>query len=134
MKLMSIKQGKRKMRDYTVELQTLMDRLPSYDENWMRNIFIWGLQPHIARSVSAAQPETVLREINVAESIDYALRTSQKNHLIGNLRNKEGRNLKQSRISGRKSGVSETEILQENFRTVEILRECVIWRHQLVKF
>ena len=131
--LMSIKQGKRKMRDYTVEFQTLMDRLPSYDENWMINIFIWGLQPHIARSVSAAQPETVLGAINVAESIDYALKTSQKNHLTGNLRSKEGRNPKQSRISGRKSGVSKTEILQEIFRTVEILRECVIWRHQLVK-
>ena len=102
--LMSIKQGKRKMRDYTVEFQTLMDRLPSYDENWMINIFIWGLQPHIARSVSAAQPETVLGAINVAESIDYALRTSQKNHLTGNLRSKKGRNLKQSRTSGRKSG------------------------------
>ena len=54
--LMSIKQGKRKMRDYTVDFQTLMDRLPSCDGNWMINIFIWGLQSHIARSVSAAQP------------------------------------------------------------------------------
>ena len=63
---MSIKQGKSKMRDYTVEFQTLMDRLPSYGENWMINIFIWGLQPHIAQSVSAAQPHTVLGAINVA--------------------------------------------------------------------
>ena len=54
---MSINQGKRKMRDYTVEFQTLMDRLFSYDENWMTNMFIWGLRPHILRSVSAAQPE-----------------------------------------------------------------------------
>ena len=100
--LMSIKQGKRKMRDYTVEFQNLMDRLPSYDENWMINIFIWGLQPHIARSVSAAQPETVLGAINVAESIDYALRTSQKNHLTGNLRSKERKNLKQSQRTSKK--------------------------------
>ena len=95
--LMSIKQGKRKMRDYTAEFQTLMDRLHSYDENWMVNIFIWGLQPHIARSVSAAQPTTVLEAINVAESIDHALRAC-------NLRSKEGKNLKQSRRSSRKYG------------------------------
>ena len=116
MQLMSIKQGKRKMRDYTVEFQTLMDRLSSYDENWMINIFIWGLQPHIARSVSAAQPEPVLGAINVAESIDYALKTSQKNHPTGNLRSKEGRNPKQSRISGRKSGVIQNRNFAGNFQ------------------
>ena len=107
------------MRDYTVEFQTLMDRLPSYDENWMINIFIWGLQPHIARSVSAAQPETILGAINVAESIDYALRTSQKNHLTGNLRSKEGRNPKLRRISGRKSGVIKNRNFAGNFQDSE---------------
>ena len=113
---MSIKRGKRKMRDYTVEFQTLMDRLPSYDENWMINIFIWGLQPHIARSVSAAQPDTILGGINVAESIDYALRTSRKNHLTGNLRSKEGRNLKQSQRSGRKSGGIQNRCIAGKFQ------------------
>ena len=102
--LMSIKQGKRKMRDYTVEFQTLMDRLHSYDENWMVNIFIWGLQPHIARSVSATQPTTALETINAAESIDHALRASQKNRLTCNLRSKEGKNLKQSWRSSKKYG------------------------------
>ena len=102
--VMSIKQGKRKMRDYTVEFQTLMDRLHSYDENWMDNIFICGLQPHIARSLSAAQPTTILEAINVAESIDNVLRASQKNRLTCSLRSKEGKNLKQSWRSSKKYG------------------------------
>ena len=38
--LMKIQQGKRTIRDYTQEFQTLLDRLTSYDENWMINIFI----------------------------------------------------------------------------------------------
>ena len=52
MALMKFSQGKRKMRDYSNEFQFLLCRLPSYDEKWMINLFIWGLQPHIAKSVS----------------------------------------------------------------------------------
>ena len=70
----------------------------------MVNIFIWGLQPHIARLVSVAQPTTVLEAINAAESIDHALRASPKNRLTCNLRSKEGKNLKQSWRSSKKYG------------------------------
>ena len=130
---MSIKQGKRKMRDYTVEFQTLMNRLHGHDKNWMVNIFIWEQQPHIARSVSAAQPATVLEAINAAESIDHALKASQKNRLTCNLRSKEGKNLKQSWRSSKNMGPSKTEILQENFKAVGKYGRCVILKYQMIK-
>ena len=52
-KIMSIRQGKRKIREYSNEFLTLLNRLMSYDESWMVNIYIWGLQPHFAKYVSA---------------------------------------------------------------------------------
>ena len=80
---MDIKQGKRKMAEYTAEFQALLNRLPSYDEPWMIDIFIWGLQPHIARIVSISRPKTVVEAMTMAEEIDHAIRASQKCHLMG---------------------------------------------------
>ena len=37
MALMKNSQGKRKVRDYSNEFQSLLCRLPSYDEKWMIN-------------------------------------------------------------------------------------------------
>ena len=84
MALMKISQGKRKMRDYSNEFQSLLCRLPSYDEKWMINLFIWGLQPHIAKSVGLQYPNTVTEAIKYAETADAALRASQKPHVTGN--------------------------------------------------
>ena len=84
MALMKISQGKRKMRDYSNEFQSLLCRLPSYDEKWMINLFIWGLQPHIAKSVSLQYPNTVTEAIKYAETADAALRASQKPYVTGN--------------------------------------------------
>ena len=59
-------------------------RLPSYDEKWMINLFIWGLQPHIAKSVGLQYPNTVTEAIKYAETADAALRASQKPYVTGN--------------------------------------------------
>ena len=72
------------MRDYSNEFQSLLCRLPSYDEKWMINLFIWGLQPHIAKSVSLQYPNTVTKAIKYAETADAALRASQKPYVTGN--------------------------------------------------
>ena len=84
MALMKISQGKRKTRDYSNEFQSLLCWLPSYDEKWMINLFIWGLQPHIAKSVSLQYPNTVTEAIEYAETADAALRASQKPYVTGN--------------------------------------------------
>ena len=71
------------MQEYTAEFETLLNRLPSYDESWMLKIFIWGLQPHMAKSVSAHRPKTVDEAIILAEEIDFSIRTSQQDRLTG---------------------------------------------------
>ena len=71
------------MRYYTVKFEVLLNRIPSYDESWMIDIFIWGLQPHIARIVSISRPKTVVEAMTIAEEIDHAIRASQKCHLMG---------------------------------------------------
>lgn len=46
--LMNFRRGKRKMREYTAEFQYLLNKLSKWDEFWVKNIFIWGLQPQLA--------------------------------------------------------------------------------------
>ena len=78
---MSIRQGKRKIRDYSNEFLTLLNRLISYDESFMVNIYIWGLQPHFAKYVSAYCPGTVSEAIKIAEETEFSIWASQKDHL-----------------------------------------------------
>ena len=84
MALMKTSQGKRKMRGYSNEFQSLLCRLPSYDEKWMTSWFLWGLQPHIAKFASLQYPNTVTEAIKYAETADMALRASQKPYVTGN--------------------------------------------------
>ena len=80
-RIMHIQQGKRKIRDYSNEFLTLLNRLISYDESWMVNIYIWGLQPHFAKYVSAYCPETVSQAIKIAEETEFSIWASQKDRL-----------------------------------------------------
>ena len=79
-RIMNIRQGKRKIREYSNEFLTLLNRLISYDESWMVNIYIWGLQPHFAKYVSAYCPETVSDAIKIAEETEFSIWASQKDH------------------------------------------------------
>ena len=76
-KLMGIQQGQRKIQEYIAEFEALLYKLPSYDESWMLDIFIWGLQPHMARIVTAHRPQTVDEATTIAKEIDFAIRASQ---------------------------------------------------------
>ena len=80
-RIMNIRQGKRKIREYSNEFLTLLNRLASYDESWMVNIYIWGLQPHFAKYVSANCPGTVSEAIKIAEETEFSIWASQKDHL-----------------------------------------------------
>ena len=84
-RIMSIRQGKRKIKEYSNEFLTLLNRLINYDESWMVNIYIWGLQPHFAKYVSAYCPGTISEAIRIAEEIEFSIWASQKDHLIKNL-------------------------------------------------
>ena len=109
MALMKISQGKRKMRDYSNEFQSLLCRLPSYDEKWMINLFIWGLQPHIAKSVGLQYPNTVTEAIKYAETADAALRASQKPYVTGN--STAGKLMSQEKK--KRSGINEDKMRED---------------------
>ena len=95
-RIMNIRQGKRKIREYSNEFLTLLNRLNSYDESWMVNIYIWGLQPHFAKYVSAYCPETVSEAIKIAEETEFSIWASQKDHLTRKSNGRQPNNQKKS--------------------------------------
>ena len=95
-KIMNVRQGKRKIREYSNEFLTLLNRLTSYDESWMVNIYIWGLQRHFAKYVSAYCPEKVSKAIKIAEETEFSIWASQKDHLTQKSNGRQPNNQKKS--------------------------------------
>ena len=83
-KLLTISQGKRSVRDYTSEFETLLGRLSTRDETTWKNMYIWGLQPHLAEAVALKYPTTIAQAAGHAEQVELAKKTSQRPNL-GNL-------------------------------------------------
>ena len=47
--IMSMQQGKNETaHDYALRFETVLERIPHYDESWVRNLFVWGLHSHLA--------------------------------------------------------------------------------------
>ena len=82
--LLTISQGKRSVRDYTSEFETLLGRLSTQDETTWKNMYIWGLQRYLAEAVALKYPTTIAQAAGHAEHIDLAKKTSQRPNL-GNL-------------------------------------------------
>ena len=97
-RIMNIRQGKRKIRDYSNEFLTLLNRLISYDESFMVNIYIWGLQPHFAKYVSAYSPGTVSEAIKIAEETEFSIWASQKDRLTTKSNGRQPNGYKKSKI------------------------------------
>lgn len=97
-RIMTIRQGKGKILEYSNEPLTLLNRLTSYDESWMLNIYTWGLQSHFAKHVSAYCPETVYDAIRIAEETEFSIWASQKDHLTKKLDGRQRKNHKKSTI------------------------------------
>ena len=76
--VMSISQGSRAVRDYASQFETLLGRLDSYDEGHMLNLFIWGLQPDLARSVSLHYPQSIAKAVLLAETTELAIKASRR--------------------------------------------------------
>ena len=114
-RIMSIRQGKRKIRDYSNEFLTLLNRLISYDESFMVNIYIWGLQPHFAKYVSAYSPGTVSEAIKIAEETEFSIWASQKDHLTQKSKGRQPKKYEKSKtvkddFSSRNGSISSRSI------------------------
>ena len=77
--LMSMQQGKTESaHDYALRFETVLEKIPHYDESWIQNLFIWGLQPHLATQVNIQNPSTLNRAIRLAKKADVAARMSRR--------------------------------------------------------
>ena len=80
-KLLTVSQGKRSVRDYTSEFETLLGRLSTRDEDTWKRMYMWGLQPHLARAVALKYPTTIAQAVGHAEEIELAIKASQRPNL-----------------------------------------------------
>ena len=80
-RLLTISQGKRSVRDYTSEFETLLGRLSTRDESTWKRMFVWGLQPHLGKAVALKYPTSIAQAAGHAEEIELAIRASQRPNL-----------------------------------------------------
>ena len=80
-KLLTISQGKRSVRDYTSEFEMLLGRLSTRDEATWKNMYMWGLQPHLAEAVALKYPTTIAQAAGHAEEIELAKKASHRPNL-----------------------------------------------------
>ena len=80
-KLLTVSQGKRSVQDYTSEFGTLLGRLSMRDEDTWKQMYVWGLQPHLAKAVALKYPTTIAQATGHAKEIELAIKASQRPNL-----------------------------------------------------
>ena len=71
--LRNIRQGQSEnVRTYSTRFEALLAKLPSFDKDWAKTQFIWGLHQKIAELVTIADPTDLHAAINHAEKIEMA--------------------------------------------------------------
>ena len=71
--LRNIRQGQSEtVRSYSTRFESLLGKLPTFDREWARTQFIWGLHQRIAELVTIASPSDLHAAINHAEKVEMA--------------------------------------------------------------
>ena len=60
------------VRSYSTRFEALLAKLPSFDREWAKTQFIWGLHQRVAELVTIASPSDLHAAINHAEKIEMA--------------------------------------------------------------
>ena len=77
--LMSIRQGKNESaHDFAMRFEAVLDKVPQYDQTWVKNIFIWGLHPTLATTISLKSPATLSKAIELAKRVDSSILISRR--------------------------------------------------------
>ena len=77
--IMSMQQGKNETaHDYALRFETVLEKIPNYEESWVRNLFVWGLHSHLATQVNMQNPATLNRAIQLAKKADVAVQLSRR--------------------------------------------------------
>ena len=77
--LMSIRQGKNESaHDFSLRFEAVLDKIPAYDETWVRNLFVWGLHAGLAQQVNMKNPTTLNRAMQLAKRADVTMTMSRR--------------------------------------------------------
>ena len=60
------------VRSYSTRFEELVGKLPTFDEDWAKSQFVWGLHGEIAAMVVIAAPTTLASAIEIAERVEMA--------------------------------------------------------------
>ena len=71
--LRNIKQGQAEsVRSFSTRFEALLAKLPTFDQDWAKTQYIWGLHQRIAELVVIAEPSDLHAAIHQAEKIEMA--------------------------------------------------------------
>ena len=74
-----MRQGKNESaHDYSLRFEAVLDKIPVYEESWVRNIFVWALHSTIAQEVNMKNPITLNRAIELAKRANVAITMSRR--------------------------------------------------------
>ena len=77
--LSSMQQGKNELAyNYSLRFEAILDKIPVYEESWVRNIFVWDLHSTIAQEVNMKNPRTLNRAMELAKRADVAITMSRR--------------------------------------------------------
>ena len=77
--LMSIRQGKNESaHGFSLRFEAVLDKIPAYDETWVRNLFVWGLHSHIAQAINMKNPRTLNQAMRLAKRANIAVTMSRR--------------------------------------------------------
>ena len=76
--LRNIKQGQSEsVRSYSTRFESLLAKLPSFDAEWAKTQFIWGLHQRVAELVVIAKPDDLHAAINHASTLRWLATSHQ---------------------------------------------------------
>ena len=117
--LSSMRQGKNESaHDYSLRFEAVLDKIPVYEESWVRNIFVWGLHSNIAQEVNMKNPRTLNRAMELAKRADVAITMSRRpgQQDVGSQEQRKP-DVGQQSSNRRKEGTSKTENKTKNWKS-----------------
>ena len=71
--LRNIRQGQSEIVcAYSTRFEALLGKLPSWDQDWAKSQFIWGLHGRVAELVTISSPADLFTAIRKAEQVELA--------------------------------------------------------------
>ena len=76
---MNICQGKNESaHNFSLRFEAVLDKIPAYDETWLRNLFIWGLYTNIAQAINMKNLSTLNHTMQLAKRADMVITISRR--------------------------------------------------------